>query len=195
MRPQLDALEHRAWPTPESLHNAALIELRLADLELESGSPIAGNSQFERTQIAIELALRAVPSDGFMWFALFWLTKTRDGYRQESLPYLRMSYRVAPHEGWIAERRNRVAVSILSVLPADLKETIITEFRNLVSSGFIEPAAEILTGPGWGNRELLLKGLANAPEDAKRQLADAIYGLGFDVTIPGIERRGQRPWR
>ncbi|MGB9187096.1 MAG: hypothetical protein WCB34_03760 [Methylovirgula sp.] len=195
LRPQLDALEHRAWPTPESLHNVALIELRLAELELGSGSPIAGNAQFERAQIAIESALRAVPSDGFMWFALFWLTKTRDGYRQESLPYLRMSYRVAPHEGWIAVRRNRVAVSILSILPADLAETVITEFRNLVSSGFVEPAAEILTGPGWGNRELLLTGLANAPEDARRQLADAIYDRGFDVTIPGVERRGQRPWR
>jgi hypothetical protein len=73
--------------------------------------------------------------------------------------------------------------------------TIITEFRNLLSSGYVGPAAEILTGPGWGNHELLIKGLANAPEDAKRQFAGAVYDLGFDVTIPGVERRGQRPWK
>jgi hypothetical protein len=74
-------------------------------------------------------------------------------------------------------------------------ETIIIEFRNLVSSGYVGPAAEILTGPGWANRELLIKAVTNAPEDAKRQLADAVYDLGFDVTIPGVEKRGQRPWK
>ena len=195
LRPQLDALEHRAWPTPESLHNVALIELRLAELELQNGNAMAGDPQFERAQTAIESALRAIPSDGFMWFALFWLDKNRDGYRPESLPYLRMSYRVTPNEGWIAVRRNPIAVPLLSVLPADLAETVVMEFRNLVSPQFIQAAAKILTGPGWGNHERLLKGLADAPVDAKEQLADAVYSLGFDVIIPGVERRGQRPWK
>jgi hypothetical protein len=193
--PQLDQLEQQRIPRPQSLHNAALIELRLAELELGSGEKIAGNSQFARAQTAIETALRAVPSDAFMWFALFWLVKTRDGMSAEALPYLRMSYLVGPHEGWVAARRNRIAIPLLSVLPKDLADLVTVEFENLVSYGYVDTAADILTGPGWGNHELLLQGLTKSPEYARRNLADAVYALGFDVTVPGVERRGQRPWK
>jgi hypothetical protein len=195
IRPQLDYLERQEWPTPESLHNVALIEIRLTELELERGEEITGNLQFTHAQNAIESALCLTPSDGFMWLALFWLRKTRDGMSEKAVPYLRMSYLVGPHEGWIAVRRNRMVTPLLSILPRDLANLAVSEFGDLIASGYIEAAADILTGPGWGNHELLLKSLVNVPEDARRQFADAVYDLGFDVRVPGVEQRGNRPWR
>ncbi len=195
LKPQLDHFAQQTYPTPRSLHNAALIELRLAELELETGEKIAGNPQFARAQSAVQTALHAAPSDAFMWFALFWLLKTRDGMSADLLPYLRMSYLVGPHEGWVAVRRNRIAVPLLAVLPKDLADDAVTEFANLVSYGYVNSAADILTGPGWGNHDLLLQGLAKSPEYARRSLAGAASDLGFDVAVPGIERHGDRPWK
>jgi hypothetical protein len=194
LRPKLDYLERSTSSPPESLHNAALIELRLAELELDAGGKIGGSLQFARAQNTIESALRLVPSDAFMWFALFWLTKTRDGMSDAAIPYLRMSYLVGPHEGWVAVRRNRIAVPLLPTLPKDLAELVVTEFGDLVASGYTAPAAEIVTGPGWANQELLLKSLAKVPQDARQRLADAIYELGFDMAVPGVARRSKRPW-
>jgi hypothetical protein len=195
LRPELDRVEQSSWPVPESLHNAAAIELHLSELELEAGEKIAGSPQFARTQRVIEAELRTIPLDAFAWAALFWLRKTRDGMSKTIVPYLRMSYRAGPHEGWIAVNRNRTAVTVLSVLPKDLADLVTAEFADLVASDYTKAAAEIVTGPGWANRELLLNGLANVPQDKKRNLADALYERGFDLVVPGVEpRQSSRPW-
>lgn len=195
LRPQLEELAQRRWPTPESLYNAASIELKLAEAELETGAKISGNIQFARAQASIESALRTTPSDAFLWASLFWLVKTRDGLQKDALSYLRMSYLTGPNEGWVAVRRSRMLAPILTILPKDLAELAVAEYGKLVTSGYIAATVDILTGSGWPNRELLLSSLANTPIDLRWQFSDAIYDKGFDVAIPGIVQHGGRPWK
>lgn len=197
LRPDIDALESASLRTPESVHNVALIELRLAEMDYGAGEKIGTDPQFVRARHAIEEALRAVPSDSFMWFSLFWVAKTRDGFSAALIPYLRMSYRYGPEEGWIILRRNRVVVPLLSVLPPDIVAHVVKEFRQIVEMPmYVNDAVDILTNVGWDNRATLIAGLRDVPEDAKRQFARAIYKLGYDVAIPGVEeRKGVGPWR
>jgi len=196
MQPRIDALEKRRWLPAESRRAIALIELRLAELDMLEGKAISRDPQFARATQAIAESLRSSPSDGFMWFALFWLLKTRDGFSQSLVPLLQMSYLMAPHEGWVEVRRNRAVMPLLPSLPADLVARVVAEFRSLVETPpYLDAAADILTGPGWPYHDILIRGLANAPDDARQQLDDAVYKLGFDAVIPGVATRGSRPWR
>lgn len=195
LQPQIDVLQKRRWLPPRTRRNIALIELRLAELDLLGGKAIANNRQFERAQHAIVESLRSAPSDGFMWLALFWLLKTRDGFGQALVPLLNMSYLMAPHEGWIALRRNPAVVTLLPSLPSDVARQAIAEFRSLVETQpYIDAAAAILTGPGWPYHDLLIRSLNNVPDDARQEFDNDVFNLGFDVTIPGVEARGSRPW-
>src|SRR5262245_55695118 len=54
-----------------------------------------------------------------------------------------MSYRVGPHEGWIALKRSRALVPILEVLPSDLQADVIEEFASLVQNHLYAEAADL----------------------------------------------------
>lgn len=196
LQPQISALLERRWLPPQSLRSIALIELRLAELDVLDGKTIAEDPQFELARKAITESLQSSPSDGFMWFALFWLLKTHNGFSQTLVPILRMSYLTAPYEGWIALRRNRAVMPLLPSLPADLAARTVEEFCSLVETQiFIGTAAEILTGPGWPYHNRLIRSLKNVPDDTKQQFDNAVFNLGFNVHIPGVEAHGSRPWR
>ena len=195
LRPKIDAVLGTSLPQPASVQSAAMIDFRLAELELDTANVLAGNPKFVRAEASIRSALGVEPTDAFLWTALFWLGRTQYGYRESDLGFLRMSYAQGRHEGWIALRRNLMAVPLLPLLPADLARDVVSEFRNLVTSGYTAGAAEILTGPGWPQRDVLLSAIADAPDDDKRHLDDAIYNLGFDAPIPGLPPHGSRPWK
>ncbi len=113
----------------------------------------------------------------------------------EDFGFLRMSYRVGPHEGWVAARRNTIAFDHFPELPQDLADAAITEFRDLVVSGYFNTAAKVLVGPGWPIHEMLLRRLEDAPVEARRQLALVANARGYDIEVPGVERPEPRPWR
>jgi hypothetical protein len=195
LRPAMESLSDRSRVPPESLRSIALIELRLAEIDLLDGKRIGKDPQFQRARDAIVKSLQAAPSDGFLWFSLFWLLKTRDGFSNGQLDYLRMSYLTAPHEGWIAVRRNATVLPLFPSLPDDLRADVLTEFRSLVDTQpYISQSASILTGPGWPYRDKLISELENASDEAKQKLDDAVYNLGFDIVIPGVRPHGLRPW-
>ena len=106
-----------------------------------------------------------------------------------------MSYRLGPYEGWVASRRNYIALANFADLPDDLKEAALTEFRDLVVSGYDDTATLILAGPGWVIRDKLLFSLKDAPDDAKRRFAASVDELSDDIVVPGVEKPEARPWR
>jgi hypothetical protein len=106
-----------------------------------------------------------------------------------------MSYRVGPHEGWVAGRRNYIAFDHFSELPPDLADAAVTEFRDLVGSDYFVTAAKILVGPGWPIHEMLLRRIEDTPVEARRQLAFVAKARGHDIEVPGVERSEPRPWQ
>lgn len=180
---------------PGVLRSVALIRLRaLEKSTADGGSPNLDEDQL-KLDAAIRRSLAKAPTDPFLWVVLYWLENTRNGFSRDHLKFLRMSYALGPNEGWIAGSRNRQALAIFSQLSPDTQRQVIHEFAGLVQSDYIGQAADLLIGPGWQIREKLLSGLREVPLIQREGLARAVYGLGYDVSVPGVKSSAPRPWR
>lgn len=136
---------------------------------------------------AIDLALQNAPDDSFLWLARFWLSVTRDGLNVDNLRSLRESYELGPYEGWIAIKRNRLALAAYEVLPPDLAERAVTEFVGLVRWGLVSQAATIAAATPAPVREILFRRLDPLSYEQRRIFAAEFYGYELDdVLVPGI---------
>ena len=195
---QLDELRRELNATsasslqPAALGNIATIRLRLMEAELSSGNAAAG---LDDLATAVVAALSANPTNSFLWLTEYWVQNLRTGGNASDLNFLRMSYLLGPNEGWIAIRRNPVALSAFPSLPADLAEQVLAEFTGLVRSGFSSEAADILAGAGWPIHEKLLAGLAQVEVGERRRFARALESKDLDgVAVPGMEERHRGPF-
>jgi hypothetical protein len=99
-----------------------------------------------------------------------------------------MSYQQGPKEGWVMQKRSRLALAIYRSLPPDLAERAVSEFAKLLQPQFTVTAADIFVGPGWHVRDILLPRLASAPQSERQLFANLLYARNIDVTVPGIVR-------
>jgi hypothetical protein len=168
--------------------------LRLLEQAIADGDQNNLDGLMSETDGMILKSLANAPTDPFLWTILFWLENTQNGFKRARLNYLQMSYLLGPNEGWIAVKRNRLAVAIFPSFPPDIAENAVSEFSRLIGSGFFVEAADILGGPGWPIRETLLSGLKDVDELNRQTFAKIVYSLGYDVMVPGIDRPDWRPW-
>ena len=152
------------------------------------------NGRLSSLRSSVRKALSCVPTDGLLWFIEYWSAINQGGQVSEHLDELRMSYRLAPYEGWIALRSPYV-LAIYDVLPADLRESARKEFVAMVRTGLIRDAVKVLKGAGWRHHDVLLAGLATVRLDFRLQLDRALRGEGLIADIPGVEPGEFRPWR
>ena len=172
---------------PLALRTLAVARLRLAEEAISDGNA----DLITRTQSEGEAALRrslfCMPTDAFLWFALFWIENSMRGLQEKNFELLRLSYRTGPNEGWLAIRRNRLAVALYPGLPADLKQAAADEFAQLVRSDLITEAAEIFAGPGTQVRSILLQRLQGIDEKKLRFLSILLAGKGIDDVFPEFD--------
>jgi hypothetical protein len=185
----------RAWTRPKALRSAAIIRFRLAEDASEPKTSAPLGPIIDQLATSVRRSLSAAPADPYLWFALFWSKTTKGDLSKDDFAYLRMSYLVGPHEGWVAGLRNYTALAHFSELPPDLAEAAVTEFKDLVASAYYNSAVDILAGPGWPIHDLLLRRLEDVPEEAKRQLSRTADDLGYAIEVPGVDRGEPRPWR
>lgn len=175
---------------------AAVLRLRRAELSIAAADASKIDADLQRLSVSVDRALMGVPSDAFLWLVRFWCENNRIGFKPENLRDLRLSYSSGPQEGWVAIRRNRVALNLFPLLPPDLAEASVTEFVDLIRARFYPDAVRLLTGPGWPHRNLLAARLTSLTEPERREFAKALADRGVDgFSVPGIEARPPRPWR
>jgi hypothetical protein len=185
----------RPWARPEALSSAAIVRFGLAEqASIDEPSKPFGPI-FDQLGASIRRSLSVAPADSFLWLALFLSTRMKGDRSKDDFASLRMSYRVGPHEGWVAARRNYIALENFPELPPDLADAAVTEFKDLVASGYSHTAVKILVGPGWPIHDMLLRRLEDVPDEARRQLAFVANARGYDLAVPGVERPEPRPWR
>lgn len=143
---------------------------------------------------ATRYALSCNPADSFEWLTLFWLDLTKKGFTSENAEFLRLSYALAPNEGWIAIRRSRLAIALLPKLPADLAGDAISEFVKLVDTGslYAETAALLANAPPAVQKRLA-EALSSAKPVPREIFARTLTDKGLDVDIPGVHKP-TRPW-
>lgn len=181
-----------AWARPEALRSAAIIRVRLAE-QASIARPLG--PIIDQLGASVRRSLSAAPADPFLWLALFWSKAMKGDRSKEDFAYLRMSYLVGPHEGWVARRRNYIALGNFPELPQDVAEAAVTEFKDIVASAYYDTAVKILVGPGWPIHDMLLRRLEDAPDEARRRFARSADELGYEIAVPGVERPDPRPWR
>jgi hypothetical protein len=170
-----------------ALEDLAVIRLRLLEMKLNGGGLQAGSSDFADLETALTAALAKDPNNSFLWFADYWLSRVKRDDSGRGIESLRMSYAMGPNEGWIAQRRNPVALTNFSSLPPDLAEQALSEFVRLVKSRLYADATNILAGPGWPLREKLLSRLAPLDEVDRRAMSRELSKREIDgVSVPGI---------
>jgi len=172
----------------------AVLRLRVIENQIV-GSPGLNSQGLVEANDAVSFALGQNPSDSFLWLAKFWLENLAGGTADRALTFLRMSYQLGPNEGWIATHRNSTALDAFSKLPPELAQRVVSEFVELVRSGFYSDAAIILSGPGRLAREKLLPRLAELKEQDRRKLARELELRGVDgAQIPGVAQTPTRPF-
>jgi hypothetical protein len=193
--PAINRIETSNYCQPEAVRSAAVVRLQLAEEAVANAERDVIDARLSTLQETILKSLACAPSDPLLWAILTWLDQTRQGFRAEQLTYLRLSYQLGPNEGWIADRRNRLALSMFWRLPPDLAEAAVREFGAMVNSQFYENAIAILTGPGWPLRDRLLAGLKDSGLHQREEFAKELYSAGYDLAVPGIAPpRDRRPW-
>jgi hypothetical protein len=190
----LAAAENRTICNPREIRAAAIIRLRLYEMAVDSLDARLANERLSSLRSSVMQALSCVPTDGLLWFIEYWSTINQGGEVTDHFDELRMSYRLAPYEGWIALRSPYV-LAIYDVLPSDLQESAREEFAAIVRTGLIRDAVKVLKGAGWRHHDALLAGLATVRLDFRVQLDRALRAEGLIADIPGVEPREFRPWR
>jgi hypothetical protein len=190
----LENAQKRAICDPLEERAAAIIQLRMFEDAVNASDTRLADQRLDELRSSADLALGCVPTEGFLWFILYWSAVHRGAPANDHFEELRMSYLHSPFEGWIALRRSPYALAIYGNLPADLKEMARNEFVAIVASGFVSDAARILMGPGWTIRDELLPKLANVRVDFRIDLGKKMRSEGLPVDIPGIETLEFRPW-
>src|SRR5438874_3259723 len=87
----------------------ALVHLRVAEEAIERRSSEVADREVGSTVEKVRFSLSLNPSDSFLWLTLYSVETTRKGFNVSNVSYLDQSYAIAPREGWIALRRNKLA--------------------------------------------------------------------------------------
>jgi hypothetical protein len=174
-------------PRAALVGKVAVIRLRQAEDASRMVDADRLDRSLESLGRAIDKALGGAPQDPFLWLARFWLDTARQGLSVENLRLLRMSYHLGPHEGWIAIKRNRVALAAFPALPADLADRAVSEFVEMVRWGLIRETADIAAATAPSLRAVLFSRLKDIGAEQRQAFARAIYARELDdVPVPGF---------
>jgi hypothetical protein len=193
--PFIDGIETSAYCRPVTLRSAAIIRLRMAEIAISANDPHQIDQHLKSLGAGIRSSLSCSPANPFLWVVLFWIENTQKGADPTYLKHLRMSYELGPNEGWIALKRNPIALAFFPALPPDLAEAAVSEFVALVRSHLYSEAIDIIAGPARSIRDLLFARLKDINEADRKAFANLLYDRGFDdISIPGIVPPPQYPW-
>jgi hypothetical protein len=169
-----------------ALRNTAILRFSLVENALADGIRTRLDERLAELKQNSQELFSCDPTGSFFWLVFYWTKVNIDGFQPDLLKFLRMSYQQGPNEGWIATKRNRLALAIFAELPPDLARSATDEFVGIVRSGFIEDAAAILTGPGWPFRFELLAQLDTVGLAERERLAIHLRDSGHESPIPGV---------
>jgi hypothetical protein len=184
--PIIDSIKRSTYCRPVALRSATIIQIRMLEVAASANDHQDLDDRFKSLGNAIRSSLSCAPADPFLWLALYSVEVTENGLKPDYLKYLRMSYRLGPNEGWIALKRNPLAFAAFQQLPPDLRENAVNEFVDMLGSDLVEQAAEILIGPAWPERELILSHLTRLADRDRQRFASTLSKRGYDLNVPGI---------
>jgi hypothetical protein len=191
--PLVDAVERDEHCQPTSRRSAVMIRLRILE-QMLSGDQLQDFADHKNAlRKSTRAALACAPVDAFLWLTLFRAELATSGLSDDLFRYLRLSYRFGANEGWIALKRNYLALGMFEDLPRDLADRALDEFALLLNNGLYNDALSILVGPGWRMRDALLAHLNRVDLAHRRNFARLLRAGGYPAEIPGVVLPRERP--
>lgn len=178
----------------ESVRGEALILLRAAEEDTGKRPPDEVDQQVKIAEEKIKSSLSVNPTDAFLWLMLYSTTISRDGLDSHKIRYLDQSYIIAPFEGWIALRRNRVGLAVFQILAETTRKRVVSEFAALIDSNFVEDAVINFESVNWAERERLLSSLERVNRISRESFAKKLSRNGVKASVPGVQMHA-RPWQ
>lgn len=178
---------------PELERARALLRLRIAEEARQRDGLNEADRKIEGAYDGVQEALSMAPTDSFLWLMLYSIEIARRGFDSKLAAYLNRSYTTGPLEGWIALRRNRLALSAFPFLGSSTQKLVVSEFSEMVDADLTEISANNLVSVGWPYRESLLAGLSDVDISSRQKLAKRMARDGVKIDIPGI-KQDDRPW-
>ena len=191
---RIDAGSQSTRRYPSLVRARALIALRSAEEMLLTRDSHDLELKLAIAEDKLKSSLLLDPADAFLWMLLYWVKNERDGFHAGNVRYLEQSYAAGPYEGWIALRRNRLALAIFPMLSEDLQRKVVAEFAGMVESEFTDDAARNLTGVGWPQKDRLLASLGRVNMVAREAFAKRLAYDGVKAIVPGVDLP-ERTWR
>ncbi|UFZ01838.1 hypothetical protein LQG66_21240 [Bradyrhizobium ontarionense] len=179
---------------PAARRAAAILRLYLFEDAASAPRRDEADRSLAELRTGLRSALRCIPTDAYLWLVLFSM-ESRSGIRPEHLDYLGMSYANAPNEGWIALKRNPVALGSFTMLNDDLARLAVNEFAQIVQNGLYDDAAAIYAAVGPEARIAVLVRLIEVPLSHRERLSRALDAVLPGVPIPGVDRSDDQPWK
>jgi hypothetical protein len=192
--PIIDRIESSGHCRPAALRSAAIIRLRMAETEMSKNGREQIGGHLKSLSSVFRSSLSCAPADPFLWLVLYWVESTQNRIKPEYFKYLMLSYQLGRNEAWIVLKRNPVALADFERLPADLAKDAIDEFLALINNELYQQAVEILSGPAWRIRDVVLPHLATLPLRNRVAFAKVANDKDLAVEIPGVDLPNSKPW-
>lgn len=171
---------------PDLVQAKALIASRVAEDAIASGGGQSANLDAAQAEEAIVASLSMTPIDSFLWLMYYSSKVSQNGFDPQYLAWLRQSYVAGPSEGWIALKRNRLALAVFPQLTEAMQGTVLSEFAQMVDADLIQDAALNLETVGWAQRERLAGALGQVDMRSRQALAKMLSRDGVTIDIPGV---------
>jgi hypothetical protein len=180
---------------PAALRSLYVLRLFILNKGIAESNQALIGASYVPVRVADEIALSCAPADAFGWLTLFWLDAAKYGPNEKNLSYLRLSYALAPNEGWIALWRVRLSLRLFERLPADLSSDAVDDFINFVNTGsFYLEMADIFKGASAVAQRRIVDRISIANPVTQQAFARALRDRGVDADIPGVDKP-TRPWQ
>jgi hypothetical protein len=190
---RLDDAEQAVHCRPSALQAGAIIRIRLLEDAISAGSRGQINDGMDKLQRSLEESLSCAPSDPFLWMVLYWLNVTQNGFEPKYIAQLRLSYRSGPYEGWIALKRNQLALSMYQTLPQDVAAAAVDEFVSLINTGGSDDAAATFVRSGPLLKSRMLSRLSEVRIRHREEFSTALSRLEHEPQPLVIEPQEKHP--
>ncbi|WP_158284438.1 hypothetical protein [Bradyrhizobium sp. SUTN9-2] len=178
---------------PELTYTKALLALR-AEEATQRYNLDKADQKVDSAEVLLRAALAINPNDSFLWLMLYSVATMRHGFDLRYLSYLEQSYTLGANEGWVALRRNSLALASSPLLDSATQRSAKLEFAAILNSGFVDVAANNLMRVGPVARDKLLKSLDRVDIAPREALARKLLRDGVSVSVPGV-KLDERLWR
>jgi hypothetical protein len=180
---------------PLIARSAAIIQLRLAEIETAQPQPGEPEKELEQARAQIARSLACSPADPFLLMSLFWLNTLQFGFNSADLDLLRLSYRLGPNEGWVGLRRFSLALAVIKQLPPELVRAMVDDFVNLVGAAIYPQMVDRFIPADLATRKMLLSALDRLSDFHRRNFAAYMKSSGIETPAFEGEKREPRPWQ